>query len=508
MRKRWRVLCLGIGTVLLAAACGNGSASGGPLPHNNVLTEAAAGEPDTLDPGYGISGFDTIYYTGFIYDTLTRLDPKTNNVVPGLATSWNWMGANKTTLRVVLRQGVKFQDGTAMDADAVKTSLDHYRGGIYGDLAPVTGETVVDDHTIDINLRAPYSPLPAILAYRAGMVISPTALQKEGKDFGKQPVGAGPYMLQTWTPGAELVLTKFNDFWEKGTWTFKGVDFKVIADANATVNALKAGQIDFAGLVGTSALPAVKASKNLTTKTTNIPGLAIITTNNKAAPFNDVRVRQAVNMSVDRQKLSDALNGKGVGLGAAWQYEPKNAWEYSKEIPNYGYHPDKAKQLLAEAGYPNGINVQICHFTPDTRDVQIEKQDMAAAGINLTISQQPVNACVAAMAGATIQMVQIGWGDLASPYQTYATMFGSPQMGGAGGFGPYPGVDQLLQQLASTYTQAEQKPIYDQLNKILYQQAPSIPLYYDVAAFGYTNRLQGTTVSARGAIVLKHAYFK
>jgi peptide/nickel transport system substrate-binding protein len=509
LKKHWRVLCLSIGTLLAAAACGNGgSSSGGPPPHGNVLYEAAAGEPDSLDPGGGISGFDTIYYEPFTYDTLTRSDPRTSNPTPGLATSWSWMGADKTTLRMVLRQGVKFQDGTPMDAAAVVASLDHYRTGIYGDLAPVTGETVVDDRTIDIHLRAAYSPLPAILSYRAGMVVSPTALKKYGKDFGRHPVGAGPYMLTTWTPGAELDLTRFGDYWEKGTWTFKGVDFKVIADPNATINALKAGQVDFAGLVGTSVLSSVRNSSNLVTRVIDVSGEAIITTNNKVPPFNDVRVRKAANMAVNRQKLSDAINGKGVGLGPAWQYEPPNYWPYSKEIKDFGYHPAQAKELLREAGYPNGITVQLCHFQTDLTDAQIEKADMAAAGINVVIDQEPVNSCVAKMANATIPMVQIGWGDLATPYQTFATMFGSPQMGGAGGFGPYPGVDDLLQQLASSYTQQDQKPIFDKLNRTLYDLAPSIPLYYFVAAFGYTKRLQGFTPTRGGALLLRHAYFK
>ena len=179
--QQWRKSCLAAIAVVVAAACANGGSgqSSGPPPHGNVLFYATPGEPGSLDPGASISGFDQ-YYTNAIYDTLIIADPKTMEPTkPGLATSWSFMGADKLTFRMNLRHNVLFQDGTPFNAQAVKVSLEHYKGlGNWFDLTPLKSVTVVDDYTVDLNLSQQYSPLPAILSFRAGQVISPTALQK------------------------------------------------------------------------------------------------------------------------------------------------------------------------------------------------------------------------------------------------------------------------------------------------------------------------------------------
>jgi len=505
--QRWRAVCVAVVAGMVVAACGNGGTSNtGPPPHGNVLYYGTPGEPDSLDPGAGISGFD-YYYIAQIYDTLVHTDAKTLNAQPGLATSWSFVGADKLTFRLNLRQGVKFQDGTPMDAQAVKTSLDHYRsGGIWGDLFPVSGETVVDDHTLDVNLKSQYSPLPLVLAGRAGMVISPTALQKEGKSFGRNPVGAGPFTFKSWTPGAELDVTKYAGYWNPSDQPhFNGVDFKVIPDATAMTSAVQAGQVDFAPLLtGTAAqIAALRRSSKVDTQLVPVNGMAIVTTNNKVPPFNNVLVRRAANMSVDRQALADAVLGKGVGYGPAWQYEAPNYWTYSKDLKNFKFDPAQAKQLLAQAGYPNGISVDICNFADPTA-AQIEKQSMAQAGITVNIKQEPVNACVAGLQNATFPMVQIGWIGQPSPYYTFQTMFGST---GTGSFGPYQNVDSLLSQIASTYTQQDQKPLFDQMNRTLFDQAPSMPLYYLVNIFSYNKRLHGLQSDISGGLRFDHASF-
>jgi peptide/nickel transport system substrate-binding protein len=504
-----RMLCLVLLAGLVAAACGTGGSrsTNGPPPHGNVLYYAAPGEPDSLDPGAGISGWDA-YFSNSIYDTLTVSDPKTTDPKPGLATSWSFLGPNKLTFRMHLRHGVKFQDGTPFNAEAVKISLDHYRSlGVWFDLAPVVSETVVDDYTIDLNLKQQYSVLPAILSFRAGQIVSPTALQKYGKDYGRHPVGTGPFMLKSWTPGNEIDLVRFPDYWNKNAIKLSGITYKIITDATAMTNAVVAGQVDFAAMQNVPAtnIPSLQNSNpNMIIKNLPTLSLAIVTTNNNQPPFNDVRVRRAANMAIDRVKLANAMVGKGVSQGPAWEYVPPNYWAYTKDIPNYGYHPDQARQLLAQAGYPNGITVQICTFSSDTTQAAtIEKQDMAKAGINLQIVQEPVNSCVAKLQNGGIPMVQIGWYFLASPFQGYQTMFGA-----LNGVPRYPGVDDLLAKIASSYTQQEQKPLYDQLNRLLYQLAPSIPIYFLVQPVAYSKRLHGLVTTINGDVRVQHAYFQ
>jgi len=504
---QWRKSCLAVIAILAASACGNGSTnqSNGPPPHGNVLFYATPGEPDNLDPGGGISGFDQ-YYANEIYDTLINSDPKTMQPTqPGLATSWEFTGADKLTFRLHLRHGVQFQDGTPFNAAAVKVSIDHYKSlGSWFDLTPVKSETVVDDYTVDLNLSQQYSPLPAILAFRAGQMISPTALQKYGKDFGRNPVGAGPFAFKSWTAGSEIVLTKFKDYWNAGATKLAGIDFKVIVDTTAMTNAMAAGQVDFAELLNLPVrnLAALKGNSKVVTKVLNTLSLGIVTTVNTMPPFNNPLVRQAANMAIDRKALGSAILG-GYGQGPAWQYVPPNYWAATKTLSDFGYHPDKAKSLLAQAGYPNGVTVQICTFSSDTTQAAtIEKDQMASAGFNLQISQEPVNSCVSKLQTGGIPMVQIGWFFLASPFQGYQTMFG------AQGSGPrYAGVDDLLTKIAAAYTQTDQKPLYDQMNELLYQTAPSIPTYWLVNPIAYSTRLSGMVFDINGGVRVDQAFF-
>jgi peptide/nickel transport system substrate-binding protein len=505
---QWRKSCLALAAVLLAAACGNGSnnQSNGPPPHGNVLFYATPGEAGSLDPGASISGFDQ-YYTNAIYDTLIISDPKTMEPTkPGLATSWEFTGADKLTFRLHLRHGVKFQDGTPFNADAVKVSIDHYKSlGNWFDMVPVKSETVVDDNTVDLNLSQQYSPLPAILAFRAGQIISPAALQKYGKDLGKNPVGAGPFAFKSWTAGSEVVLTKFNDYWNASATKFAGVDYKIIVDPTAMLNAVTAGQVDFAELVNLPVrnLAALKGSSKVTSQVLSTLSLGIVTTVNTMPPFNNQLVRQAAQLAIDRKALGDALNGAGNGQGPAYQYVPPNYWAATKTLKDFGYHPDQAKALLKQAGYPNGVTVQICTFSDTTTQAAtIEKEQMAPAGFNLQISQETVNSCVSKLQTGGIPMVQIGWFFLASPFQGYQTMFG------AQGTGPrYPGVDPLLGQISAAYTRDEQKALYDQMNELLYQTAPSIPTYWLVNPVAYSKRVSNLVFDINGIARFNQASF-
>jgi peptide/nickel transport system substrate-binding protein len=507
--QQWRKSCLAAIAVMVASACANGGSgqTSGPPPHGNVLFYATPGEPGSLDPGASISGFDQ-YYTNAIYDTLIIADPKTMEPTKaGLALSWSFTGADKLTFRMNLRHGVQFQDGTPFDAQAVKASIEHYKSlGNWFDLTPVKSVTVVDDYTADLNLSQPYSPLPAILSFRAGQIISPTALQKYGKDFGHNPVGAGPFAFKSWTAGSEIVLTRFKDYWNASATKLAGIDYKIIVDATAMTNAMSAGQVDLAELINLPIrnLAALKGNSKVTTQVLNTLSLGIVTTSNTMPPFNNPLVRRAANMAIDRQKLADGVLGKGVGQGPAYQYVPPNYWAATKSLKDFGYHPDQARELLRQAGYPNGVTIQICTFSDTTvQAATIEKDQMAPAGFNLQISQEPVNSCVSKLQTGGVPMVQIGWFFLASPFQGYQTMFGALPTRP-----PYPGVDDLLARIASAYSQTDLKPLYDQMNELLYQTAPSVPTYWLVNPVAYTTRLKGVVTDINGGLRIQAAYYQ
>jgi dipeptide transport system substrate-binding protein len=293
------------------------------------------------------------------------------------------------------------------------------------------------------------------------------------------------------------VLKKFDGYWDARNVHFARIHYKVMVDTTAMSNAAISGQVDFADLnnLSVSQLGPVRASQNLKAwgRSTLNPGIIRLADN--APPFDNVLVRRAANLAIDRKKLSSAIVGN-IGPGPTWQYVPKDFWAANQKLKDYGYHPAQARQLLAQAGYPNGITVQICSFADDTKEeATIEKEQMAPAGINLQISQEPVNSCVAKLNQGTIPMVQIGAQFQGSVFQEYQRLLQNRP-----GNVQFPGVSELLTRLASTYTRQEQKPLYGQLNQLVYDQAPDVITFFLVDSVAHSKRLQGLTTDITGEV--------
>lgn len=504
--RRWCLALTGV-VALLTAACGgggSGSSSGSP-PHGNVLQVGAPREPTSLDPAASIAYTNDQYFA--LYDTLINTNPKTHQLEPGLATSWSFQGADRLTFRLNLRPGVKFQDGTVLDANAVKTSLDHYRQlHIFTDLDAVGSVQAVSSSVVDIHLASPYSPLPYVLSYRAGMIVSPTAMQKYGKDFGTHPVGAGPFMFKSWQSGSELDLVKFPGYWKRGQPKLNGITFKYITNPSSLASAIQGKQVDVAGPViyETTNLPALRANSDLNViLAKDFGGIAQIQMNATKEPFNNPLVRRAVNLSLNRGDIRKAAVGN-EGLGVASQIVPPTSFAYSKDLKGYPYDPAQAKQLLAQAGYPNGIKAQLCVGTTFPLNApQVEKRDLAAAGIDVSIDVVQGNGCVAKLTAGTTSMVQLGYPGSPDPYTTYTGLVGPGNLSR----GTYEGVSPLLDKAARAYTQADQKPVYDQLNRVVYDQAPLAPLYYLVDWIATSKSVTGVATDIQGNMLLNNVSF-
>jgi peptide/nickel transport system substrate-binding protein len=507
--ERWGRVWLAALAALIVAGCGNGSTSShGTPPHNNTLIVGANSDPYSLDPGNAV-GVSDLDVGRLIYDTLLWADPKTGKVEPDLATGWSYTDSTRLTFRLNLRHGVKFTDGTPFDAQAVKTSIDHYKvAGFQTDLTPVTSEDVVDQYTVELHLSSAYSPLPAVLSQQAGMIVSPTALARYGKEYTTHPVGTGPFVLTSRRPQIELTLARNRDYWQKGQPKLAGIDWKVIADPTSLVNALQAGQVDVATLLNPQDLPVLQRNSKLDVRVVQTPGPAMMVLDTGLPPINSDLVRRAMNLSVDRQALSEAMNGKGVGAGPASQYLAPSSWAYSTDLQPYKHDPTQAKQLLAQAGYPNGVTINLCNpTTVPQQAATIEKQQLAAAGITLSISVEPLLSCGVKMnVQKTLQAFQLGYGGAVDPYLAFYNLFGSH-----GSYNPlntsYPNVDSLLSQIAQTYGQQAQKPLYEKLNQAVYDAAPDVPLYYQVNVAASSKQVTGLVPDFLGRVQLVGASF-
>jgi len=213
LRGRGRRLVV-ISTAVAAVVAGTGLAAGGVSatpPSGGTLRIAAIADVSSFDPPNSQANTDVmILYP--LYDTLTRMDQATMEPLPGLARSWEFV--DPTTLRFELETGVTFQDGTPFDAAAVEFSIERHRDlSIYPELVNVEDVVVVDDDTVDFELSAPDASLINVLSERAGMIVSPTAVEEYGDDFGSHPVGTGPYVIDDYRSGDRLVLKRFDDYW-------------------------------------------------------------------------------------------------------------------------------------------------------------------------------------------------------------------------------------------------------------------------------------------------------
>ncbi|MFC1533740.1 ABC transporter substrate-binding protein [Thermodesulfobacteriota bacterium] len=290
-----------------------------------------------------------------ILETLLRYDTK-GMLVPWLATGYK-VAKDLKSITISLRKGVKFQDGTDFNAAAVKWNLDRYRTSKNPELKAVSSIDILDSHTVKLNLSKWSSTLVDNFTLYPGIIISPAAFKERGPDKIKlDPVGTGPFKLKSWQRDASLKLEKFDGYWQKGKPYLDGIEYVFIKTPMTRYAALKAGEVDGVMIVEFQFLKdLMKTGKFYTLEPglSNILILLIGDSANKDSPFSDIRVRRALNYAVDSKQLVETINhGYGEVLN---QYGTKGSWGYNPNVKGYPYDPEKAKKLLAEAGYAKGL---------------------------------------------------------------------------------------------------------------------------------------------------------
>lgn len=362
MQKNFKLLVTG--TLLLAllvlAGCGGGSGE----PKANEFVYAAGTEPTTFDPHF-ITDVNTARAAMQIYETLVKWD-ESSNLAPLLAESWTTSEDNMTwTFK--LKEGVKFHDGAPFNAEAVKYNFDRIidpaiaspRSSTAGMVESVS---VVSEYEVAITTKNPSGAFLAQLTSYNLAMISPKAAQELGLDFGQHPAGTGPLMLQEWEPGKSLIMTKFDEYWGTKS-TIDKLSFVTVPEDSSRVMMLKTGDADVI-----SGLPPVQVESLEKDENINVviaPGYRTIYIgmNHKKAPFDNVKVRQAVNYAIDKHSIIDnVLSGLAEYPAGV---ESKAIMFAANDLQPYDYNPEKAKELLAEAGLPNGFKTTL--FTPEGR---------------------------------------------------------------------------------------------------------------------------------------------
>ena len=354
------------GTAAIGAVGAFGVRRAAAQTPNDVLVIGHVAELQTLDPAQAVTISDFRILAN-IYEGLLRYKDESLDVEPGLAESWT-ISPDARTYTFKLRQGVKFHDGTDFNAETVKFNFDRVtdKDHPYANtgpfpfvftLGPIEKTEVADPFTVIIHLKEPYSPMLTMLAGAIGGLagISPAAVKQYGKDFARHGGGTGPFKFVLWESGQRFVL-EANPAWWAGKPKLAGLVYRPIIDENARVSEMLSGGTDITIEVPPDNIATFTASKNFTFYEQSGPHLWYLMLNCKEKPFDDKLVRQAANYAINKEALVGEIL-KGTATVAAGPTPPAFSWAHDNDLKPYPYDPAKAKALLAQAGYPNGVDV-------------------------------------------------------------------------------------------------------------------------------------------------------
>lgn len=349
------------------------------------LTIAIQLEPPHLDPTSAAAGaIDSVLYSN-VFEGLTRFGPD-GSVNPGLAESWT-ISDDGLTYTFKLREGVKFHDGTDMNADDVVFSLNRTQGedsanaqkALYAGIASVDA---VDDTTVKLTLKAPNGSMLFNLAWGDAVIVAPESIDT----IKQSPIGTGAFKFDSWTQGDKIDLSRNENYWGDAPALSKAT-FKFISDPTAAFAAIMAEDIDaFAGYPAPENLPQFESDPRFQVIVGNTEGETILSTNNKMPPFDNVMVRKALAHAIDRQAIIDgAMFGLGTPIGT--HFAPHNP-DYVDLTGNSPYDPEMAKKLLAEAGFSDGFKTTLKLPPPSyaRRGGEIIAAQLRAVGIETEIS--------------------------------------------------------------------------------------------------------------------------
>lgn len=376
-------ICLvGIFSLLVFAACTSaapqsapsadteaGSAEAAPEEESAAPVEikiALNGEPNTLDPVFAAGRLSQAFLSN-IYDSLTSHTAE-GALEPSLAVSWESIDPN--TWQFVLRQGVTFHNGEPFNAASVKASIDRIfdpanSSPMIGRIGDISEVEIVDDYTVNIRTNAPDVLLPVRLSELYGSMVPANYTAEVGNDgFAAAPVGTGPFKFVEWIPNERLVLEANPDYWRGAPEVDRIVIYPITEDATRMA-ALQTGEIDIASNVPPFQIPELE-SGGLQVETVPSTRFYFLVMRTDMAPFDDVRVRQALNYAIDVPAIIQSVQF-GLGDEIATVVIPQ-AFGFDSSIEPYPYDPEKARELLAEAGYPDGITIGFDAFTGSVVD--------------------------------------------------------------------------------------------------------------------------------------------
>lgn len=459
-------------------------------------------EPVALDPAQ-LSDYNSSRAAMPMFEGLVRFADGSTEIEPALAESWE-VSDDGLTYTFTMREGVTFHDGTPVDAEAAKFAFErqidpdhpfHDTGEFaYADftLGMIASVEAPDARTLRVTLEYPFAPFLANMAMHAASLVSPAAVEQYGRDFAQNPVGTGPYRFVSWQRGTELVLERNPDYW-RGAPEIGRLVYRPIAEDQARLAALETGEIDFTVNLPVDDLPRLREDPRFRFEEQAGMHTWYLVFNVTKEPFDNPLVRQAVAHAIDRQAIVEVLLG-GTGE-LAQNFLPPVVWGYTEDVPTYPYDPERAQELLAEAGYENGFEVEF--WVPQSGSGMQQPvamgtviQDyLSRVGITVTLQQfewgtyldrviVPVE-----QAESVPAMFEMSWiGDNGDPDNFLYILLSGEQFPPNGfnlGYYQNPELDELLRTARQTSAQEERTPLYEEAQRLVMTDLPVLPVDHE-----------------------------
>jgi peptide/nickel transport system substrate-binding protein len=485
-----KILRLAVAAAALVLSLGAGANA------QTTLRIGLAEDPDILDPTLARTYVGRIVFSAFC-DKLFDIDDKLN-IVPQLALAYE-TSADGKEMTIKLRPGVKFQDGEPLDAEAAKFSIERHMtmqaSFRKSELSSVDHVEVVDPLTIKLVLKTPYSPLIAQLTDRAGMMVSPKAAREEGDKFGQHPVCAGPYKFVERVPQDRMVFEKFADYWNKDNVFIDKIVFLPIVDATVRLANLKSGGLDLAERVLATDLKDIRSDPKLVLSTVPELGYLGLTINiandkNKGALSQSEKVRQALDLSIDREAINQVVFNGEFTPGNQW-VSPTHPY-YQKAFPIQPRNIEKAKALLKEAGValPVTVDYMVTKGAENEAVAQVVQSMAAEAGFDLKIRVIEFATSFKQAQAGEFQVFQINWSGRIDPDGNSYVFMHTKAPQNDGGYSNSE-ADRLMEDARLVADPAQRKAIYEKLTRILLEEEPIIYLYHRKLLFAHTTKLEG-----------------
>jgi len=487
-----------------------------------------------LDPADVTDG-ESIQRMDNIYEGLVMYAEGSTEIEPCLATDWT-ISEDKKEITFELREGVKFHDGTDFTADDVVFSFarqydsEHpfheygnwaYWGYMFTDIEEVVK---VDDYTVTIKMKTPNASMMTSLAMFTAAIVSEDAAMEYGEDFFKNPVGTGPFTFVEWIKDDRVTLEAYDDYWG-GRATLDEIVFRVIPDETTRLLALQNGEVHGVEYLDPSQLSIVENDSNLTL--ISVPGMNVgyvalncgegyVDANRNGKwdegedaevpgafePFKDIRVRRAIQHAINKQSIIDNIYQGAASV--AVQGMPPGLIGYNDEIEGYEYDPELARDLLEQAGYPDGFDVTMYQMGSTSRPYfpvpneisQAIQTDLAAVGINATLYTADWGTYLADAEQGKAQMIMLGWsGDNGDPDNFLNVLYSqkTATVGSAGnyGFKKNQELQDLLDQGLLVYDPAERAEIYKEANSIIVEEATHVFIAHSNQILAFSANVEG-----------------